>query len=56
MLQGLEMNTNTSMTAIQLSSIPHALAGRDILRASKMGSGKTLAFCMPLLECLYQEG
>lgn len=55
-LQGLEFNAYTSMTAIQSASIPHALAGRDILGAAKTGSGKTLAFLVPLLERLYREG
>eukprot|EP00526_Cylindrotheca_closterium_P007319 CAMPEP_0113621112 /NCGR_PEP_ID=MMETSP0017_2-20120614/10780_1 /TAXON_ID=2856 /ORGANISM="Cylindrotheca closterium" /LENGTH=692 /DNA_ID=CAMNT_0000530833 /DNA_START=148 /DNA_END=2226 /DNA_ORIENTATION=+ /assembly_acc=CAM_ASM_000147 len=44
------------MTAIQSASIPHALAGRDILGAAKTGSGKTLAFLVPLLEKLYRAG
>jgi ATP-dependent RNA helicase DDX10/DBP4 len=55
-LQGLESNAYTSMTAIQSASIPHALAGRDILGAAKTGSGKTLAFLIPLLERLYRAG
>ncbi|KAL3908535.1 MAG: hypothetical protein SGILL_008446 [Bacillariaceae sp.] len=55
-LQGLESNDYTSMTAIQSGSIPHALAGRDILGAAKTGSGKSLAFLIPLLELLYRRG
>ena len=55
-LQGLEGNSYTTMTAIQAGSIPHALAGRDILGAAKTGSGKTLAFLVPLLELLYRQG
>mmetsp|Transcript_9415 Transcript_9415/g.17118 ORF Transcript_9415/g.17118 Transcript_9415/m.17118 type:complete len:786 (+) Transcript_9415:50-2407(+) len=55
-LQGLETNEYTTMTAIQSGSIPHALAGRDILGAAKTGSGKTLAFLIPLLELLYRQG
>jgi ATP-dependent RNA helicase DDX10/DBP4 len=39
-LQGLDFNAYTNMTAIQFGSIPHALAGRDILGAAKTGSGK----------------
>lgn len=54
-LQGLENNTYTTMTAIQSGSIPHALAGRDILGAAKTGSGKTLAFLIPLLELLFRQ-
>jgi ATP-dependent RNA helicase DDX10/DBP4 len=55
-LQGLEANDYTTMTAIQMGSIPHALAGRDILGAAKTGSGKSLAFLIPLLELLYRKG
>lgn len=54
-LQGLENNGYTTMTAIQAGSVPHALAGRDILGAAKTGSGKTLAFLIPLLETLYRQ-
>mmetsp|Transcript_4756 Transcript_4756/g.12213 ORF Transcript_4756/g.12213 Transcript_4756/m.12213 type:complete len:781 (+) Transcript_4756:97-2439(+) len=54
-LQGLEKNGYTTMTAIQAGSVPHALAGRDILGAAKTGSGKTLAFLIPLLELLYRQ-
>lgn len=55
-LQGLESNAYTTMTSIQSSSIPHALAGRDILAAAKTGSGKTLSFLVPVLERLFREG
>jgi ATP-dependent RNA helicase DDX10/DBP4 len=42
------------LTAIQRATIPHALAGRDVLGAAKTGSGKTLAFLIPMLEVLYR--
>lgn len=32
-----------------------ALAGRDILGAARTGSGKTIAFLVPLLELLFRE-
>ncbi len=35
---------------IQEESIPNVLAGRDILARAKNGTGKTAAFCIPLLE------
>mmetsp|Transcript_30911 Transcript_30911/g.68456 ORF Transcript_30911/g.68456 Transcript_30911/m.68456 type:complete len:419 (+) Transcript_30911:146-1402(+) len=35
---------------IQEESIPIALAGRDILARAKNGTGKTAAFCVPVLE------
>ena len=41
------------MTPIQRSAIPHSLYNRDVLGASKTGSGKTIAFVIPLLEKLF---
>ena len=35
---------------IQEESIPIALTGRDILARAKNGTGKTAAFCVPVLE------
>ncbi|RYH25717.1 DEAD/DEAH box helicase [archaeon] len=54
-LQGLSMAKLEVATEIQAATIPHALAGRDILGAAKTGSGKTLAFIIPLLEKLFME-
>jgi ATP-dependent RNA helicase DDX18/HAS1 len=42
----------TTMTEIQMKSIPPLLAGRDVLGAAKTGSGKTLAFLIPAVEML----
>jgi ATP-dependent RNA helicase RhlE len=41
-------------TAIQAEAIPHALAGRDVLATAQTGTGKTLAFLVPLMERLLQ--
>ena len=38
------------MTEIQEQSLPHILAGLDIIAQAKTGSGKTLAFGIPLLQ------
>lgn len=46
--KGLREANFVSMTAIQKSALPHALAGRDVLGAAKTGSGKTLAFVIPV--------
>jgi len=43
------------MTPIQRATLPHSLAGRDILGASKTGSGKTLCFVIPTLEILFRK-
>ncbi len=41
-----------TMTRIQALAIPAALGGRDVLIRAKTGHGKTLAFGIPLFECL----
>jgi ATP-dependent RNA helicase RhlE len=42
-------------TPIQEQSIPHLLAGRDILGCAQTGTGKTAAFTLPLLQHLSRE-
>jgi ATP-dependent RNA helicase DbpA len=42
----------TQASDIQSESIPHLLAGRDLIGQSKTGSGKTAAFGLPILERL----
>lgn len=37
-------------TAIQIQAIPNIFKGRDILAQSRTGTGKTLAFLLPLLQ------
>lgn len=54
-LRGLEFAKLTNPTDIQAAAIPHSLVGRDILGIAKTGSGKTIAFTVPLLERLYHE-
>ncbi|KAG9454060.1 hypothetical protein H6P81_006964 [Aristolochia fimbriata] len=43
-----------TMSEIQRASLPHSLCGRDVLGAAKTGSGKSLAFIIPVLEKLYR--
>jgi ATP-independent RNA helicase DbpA len=40
------------MTAIQAAALPRALAGRDLIAQASTGSGKTVAFGIPLVERL----
>lgn len=42
----------TSPTPIQAGSIPHALAGKDILGIAQTGTGKTAAFVLPMITRL----
>ncbi len=39
-------------TPIQSQAIPIALEGRDILGSAQTGTGKTAAFCIPMIELL----
>ncbi len=46
----LNENGITNPTPIQSQAIPLILAGKDLLAQSQTGTGKTLAFLLPLLE------
>jgi superfamily II DNA/RNA helicase len=47
--QGFDMPT-----PVQAQAIPLVLAGRDVLASAETGSGKTVAFCLPVLQALAQ--
>ena len=40
----------TSLTSIQDQSIPHLLAGKDVVGIANTGTGKTAAFLIPLIQ------
>jgi ATP-dependent RNA helicase RhlE len=42
-------------TPIQAAAIPHALAGKDLMATAQTGTGKTLAFIVPMIERLLQS-
>ena len=44
-----------NLTPIQERAIPPALEGRDVIGTADTGTGKTLAFLIPLIETLNQE-
>ena len=46
----------TNPTEIQTKTIPHALAGRNIMASAETGSGKTLAFLLPIIQRLGGPG
>lgn len=50
LLMGIYEKGFEKPSPIQEESIPIALTGRDILARAKNGTGKTAAFCIPLLE------
>lgn len=46
----------TEAFAIQRDTLPDALAGRDLLGRGRTGSGKTIAFAIPLVASLISSG
>ncbi|MCC6659667.1 MAG: DEAD/DEAH box helicase [Phycisphaerales bacterium] len=51
-LRALAQEGYTTPTPIQGETIPHILAGRDVLGCARTGTGKTAAFALPILERL----
>jgi ATP-dependent RNA helicase RhlE len=45
----------TIPTPVQDATIPHGLAGKDIVATAQTGTGKTLAFLVPAIERLLQN-
>jgi ATP-dependent RNA helicase RhlE len=48
----LSRNKFVTPTEVQSAAIPPALAGRDVIGTAQTGTGKTLAFVLPILESL----
>jgi len=42
-------------TPVQAATIPHAIEGRDVLATAQTGTGKTLAFLIPVMEQLLRD-
>ena len=42
-------------TEVQAAAIPEALAGKDVLATAPTGTGKTLAFLIPIIQDLLQQ-
>ncbi|MCG7903012.1 MAG: ATP-dependent RNA helicase DbpA [Candidatus Thiodiazotropha weberae] len=55
LLDNLESLGYLKMTPIQSESLPHLLAGQDLIARAKTGSGKTVAFGLGLLNLLDQK-
>lgn len=52
LLAALTRKNFTAATPIQAATIPLALKGKDVLGSAQTGTGKTLAFCVPVLAHL----
>jgi ATP-dependent RNA helicase RhlE len=52
LLEGVEVRGFQKTTAIQSAVIPIALAGHDVIGCADTGTGKTVAFVLPLLNRL----
>src|SRR5205809_404470 len=42
-------------TDIQRAAIPEILAGKDVMATAQTGTGKTAAFCLPMLDMLQRR-
>jgi ATP-dependent RNA helicase RhlE len=45
----------STLTPVQAAAIPQALEGKDVLATAQTGTGKTLAFLIPVIENLLQN-
>src|SRR5437773_4697199 len=51
----LEAGRFTTPTPVQAAAIPQALEGKDVLATAQTGTGKTLAFLIPVIEKLLTQ-
>ncbi len=52
LLRALRTQGYANPTPIQITAIPHLLAGRDVVGCAQTGTGKTAAFALPILQRL----
>ena len=54
-LQGLREKSYTAPTPVQEKTIPLILQKKDVVVCAKTGSGKSIAFLLPILDMIYRE-
>lgn len=55
LISSLEHLGFNQATPIQIEAIPLAISGKDILASSQTGSGKTIAFLLPIMQRLLRQ-
>jgi ATP-dependent RNA helicase DDX21 len=55
-IQNLKRDQITGLFPIQANTFEHIYAGKDVIARDLTGTGKTLAFCLPLVERFRKEG
>ncbi len=55
LLQGIHALGYENPTPVQAAAIPEALQGKDVIGSAQTGSGKTVAFTLPLLSRLLAD-
>lgn len=55
LLEILSRNNFKSPTPIQLQAIPQAISGKDVMGIAQTGTGKTLAFGLPMIQRIAQN-
>jgi len=56
LLRAIDAQGFTKPTPVQSRSIPLVLDGHDLMASAQTGTGKTAAFCLPLLQRLSEGG
>jgi ATP-dependent RNA helicase RhlE len=54
-LRALSQKGYVNPTPVQQEAIPQILTGKDVVACAQTGTGKTAAFCLPILEKLSQS-
>ncbi|KAI0319371.1 DEAD-domain-containing protein [Amylostereum chailletii] len=55
LLEAIEQLNYKVPTQIQAEVLPHALQGKDIIGVASTGSGKTVAFALPIIQKLWED-